>query len=84
MLLHPLIQIYLDGGHFAVTLGLLLSCAMQNVFVNTKDDLVNARMNSIKLDDMYERFDIRPDALSLITRLVKGQRPKLTCRTREL
>ncbi len=50
---------------------------MEYVLVDPEDCLVNARVDLIKLDDVYERLDVRPFALSWITSLFVCERPEL-------
>lgn len=67
--LYPLIEICSYHGHLLVKLGALLGCAIQYVLVDAEDCLVDARVDLVKLDDVYKRLDVRPFALSWITRL---------------
>jgi hypothetical protein len=39
---------------------------------------VDTRVDLIKLDDVYERLDVRPFALSWITSLFVRERPELS------
>jgi len=82
--LYPLIEIASYRCHLPVKFGMLLGRAIQNVLVDTEDCLVDARVDLVKLDDVYERLDIRPFALSRVTSLFVCERPELSSSTWKL
>lgn len=82
--LYPPIEICSDRGHFVVKFGALLRRAVENVSVNAEDCLVDSRIDLVKLDDVYERLDVRPFALSRITGLFVSESPELTSGTWKL
>jgi hypothetical protein len=83
-LLQPLIQICFNGGHFAITLSLLLSRAIEDVSINPEHNFMDSRVYSIKSNNVYERLNVRPDALGRTKRFFVGKRPKLTASTWKL
>lgn len=82
--LYPLIEIASYRCHLPVKFGTLLGCAIQNILIDAEDCLVDARVDLVKLDDVYERFDIRPFALSRVTSLFMCERPELSPSTWKL
>lgn len=75
--LYPLIKVCSNRGHLPVKLGALLGRAIEYVLVDAEDRLVDARIDLVQLDDVYERLDIRPFALRWITRLLVCECPEL-------
>jgi hypothetical protein len=82
--LYPPVKVCPYRCHFSVKLGALLGCAVEDILVNAEDCLVNPRVDLIKLDNMYERLDVRPFALSCITGVFVCERPELSSSTGKL
>lgn len=56
--LYPLVEISSYCGHLPVKFGTLLGRAIQYILVDAEDCLVDARVDLVKLDDVYERLDV--------------------------
>lgn len=56
----PLIETGANGRHLAVQLGALLRRSGENVFVDTEDCFVDARLDALELDDVNEWADVTP------------------------
>lgn len=82
--LYPLIEIASYRCHLPVKFSALLGRAIQYILVDAEDCLVDARVDLVKLDNVYERLDIRPFALSRVTSLFVCERPKLSSGTWKL
>lgn len=62
---HPVVKVSSDCSHLPVKFRAVR--AIEDVFVHAEDHFVGPRVNLVKLDNMYERCDIRPCALGRIT-----------------
>lgn len=82
--LYPLVKVSSYRGHFPVKLGTLLGRATQYILVDTEHCLLDARVDLIKLDDVYERLDVRPFTLSRVTSLFVCESPELSSGTWKL
>lgn len=71
----PLIKIFSDFGHFPVELSSFGGQTSNHIFVDTKNSLVDLRLNLIQLDDMNEWLYVRPLALMGIIFVVMSQTP---------
>lgn len=82
--LYPLVKISSNYRHLVIKLGTLFGRAIEDVSVNTEDCLVDSRIDLIELDYVDEGLDVRPFALSWVTRFLVCERPKLPSSTWKL
>lgn len=82
--LYPLVEVCPYCGHLSIELSTLFGRAIEDVLVHAEDCLVDPRVDLVELDNMYERFDVRPFALGWVTRLLVCECPELSSGTWKL